>query len=324
MSGVGRRPRVARAAAVALGVVGALASAPGSRPASGQAPAAARPPSFRSGVDIVSLSVTVTDASGRYVGGLAREDFEVVEDGVRQDVAFFDRSNMPIALSLLLDTSASMSDRMATAQEAAAGFARRLRPQDLGELIDFDHDVKVLQPFTRDVAALERAIRSTTAGGSTSLYNAIYISLKELAKVRAKSEEDVRRQAIVVFTDGEDTSSLVSYESVLDLTKRSETAIYTIGLRSTAELASKAYSEADFVLRQLAQESGGRPFFPTRIEELAAVYTQIADELASQYVVGYVSKNPKRDGGWRRVAVRVNREGATARTRQGYYGPTGK
>jgi Ca-activated chloride channel family protein len=279
-------------------------------------------PAFRGGVDIVSLSVTAADPAGRYVTDLEPEDFSVFEDGAAQDIAFFNRSNLPIALSLLLDTSASMEDKMATAQEAAIGFARHLRPEDLGALIDFDHDVKVLQTFTNDTGALEQAIRKTTAGGSTSLYNAVYIALRELKKTQAKAERDIRRQAIVVFSDGEDTSSLIPYEQVLDLAKRSETAIYTIGLLSKDELGGKAYNEAAFVLRDLAQQTGARAFFPGRIGDLAGVYGRIADELASQYLIGYASRNPKRDGAWRRITVRVKREGVLVRTRQGYYGPT--
>ncbi len=281
-------------------------------------------PSFRASIDIVSISVTVTDPSGRYLTDLAREQFSVFEDGTKQEIAFFNRTNQPIALLLLIDTSASMEDRMATMQEAAVGFARHLRPQDLGEVIDFDRQVRVIQGFTNDPVALESAIRRTTAGGSTSLYTAVYVSLKELKKVRAKTEQDVRRQAIVLVSDGEDTSSLVSYDQVLDLAKRSETAIYTIGLRSKDEIAAKTFNEADFVLRQLAQETGGRAFFPARIEDMAGVYTQIADELASQYILGYVSTNTNRDGGWRRLALRADRDGATARSKRGYFGPTGK
>jgi Ca-activated chloride channel family protein len=279
-------------------------------------------PAFRAGIDIVSLTVTVSDAAGRYVTDLSPDQFHVFEDGAAQEIAFFNRSKLPIALALLLDTSASMEDRMTTAQDAAIGFARRLQPLDVGELIGFDRDVRVIQGFTGDPGVLERAIRSTTAAGSTSLYNAVYVSLKELRKIRATAEQDVRRQAIVVVTDGADTSSLVGYDEVLDTARRSETAIYTIGLRSKDEIADKTFKEADFVLRQLAQETGGRVFFPARIEDLAGVYSQIADELASQYVLGYISKNPKRDGRWRRISVRVDRQGATARTRQGYFGPS--
>jgi VWFA-related protein len=217
-----------------------------------------------------------------------------------------------------------MLPRLRTAQEAAVGFSRRLRPIDRAAVVAFSREVEILQGFTGDQVAVEQAIRATRAAGSTSLYNAIYVSLRELRKNRVSSEREVRRQAIVVFTDGEDTSSLVAYDEVLDLARRSETAIYTIGLLSPEDQADKLPAEAAFVLRQLAQETGGRAFFPSRIEELAGVYSQIADELATQYVLGYVSTNSKRDGAWRRIAVRVDREGATARTRLGYFGPSAR
>ncbi len=279
-------------------------------------------PSFRAGVDVVSLNVTVTDASSRYVTDLDRGEFVVFEDGVQQELTFFNRTNLPIALSLLVDTSASMEDKLGTAQEAAVGFAQNLREQDLASVIDFDSRVEILQPFTNDVQALTRAIRQTSAGGSTSMYNAIYISLKELKKVRASSDDDVRRQAIIVLSDGEDTSSLITFEEVLDLAKRSETAIYTIGIRSKDPLQGRGFKEAEFVLRQLAQETGGRSFFPSSANELPGIYGQIAQELSSQYTIGYTSRNPRRDGQWRRVVVRLNRPNVTARTKQGYYAPT--
>ena len=132
----------------------------------------------------------------------------------------------------MLDTSASMDTKLPTAQEAAIGFVRRLRAQDLAEIIDFDSRVTIGAPFTANAAELEQAIRKTSAGGSTSLYNAIYIALKDLKKIVARNVEEIRRRAIVVLSDGEDTSSLLPFEEVLDLAKRSETAIYAIGLRS--------------------------------------------------------------------------------------------
>jgi len=172
------------------------------------------------------------------------------------------------------------------------------------------------------VPDLEQAIRKTTAGGSTSLHNAIYISLKELKKIQARSADDVRRQAIVVLSDGEDTSSLVGFDEVLELAKRSETAIYAIGLRGRSpDHVRGAFNEADFVLRQLSQETGGRVFFARTATELSGIYEQISQELSSQYMIGYQSRNPKRDGNWRRIVVRVSEPGATARTKQGYYGP---
>jgi Ca-activated chloride channel family protein len=289
-------------------------------------PPPAQPPQtpFRAGVDLVSLNVTVTEGVGKYVTDLAAEDFNVFEDGVKQDVTFFTRTNLPIALALLIDTSASMENRLPTAQEAAVGFVRRLRPQDLAEVVDFDSRVVVLQSFSNNVAELEQAIRKTSAGGSTSLHNAIYIALKDLKKVVAKSTDEIRRQAIVVLSDGEDTSSLLPFEEVLDLAKRSETAIYSIGLRAGEgpSTSAKGFKEAEFVMRQFSQETGGRSFFPNQLAELANIYGQISDELSSQYTVGYTSKNPKRDGSWRRVVVRIVRPNLTARTKLGYFAPT--
>ncbi|PYQ73121.1 MAG: hypothetical protein DMG01_23150 [Acidobacteria bacterium] len=202
-------------------------------------------PSFRAGVELVSLNVTVTDA-GKYVTDLAATDFAVYEDGAKQDVTFFNKSNLPIALAFLVDTSASMETKLQTAQEAAIGFARKLRTQDLAEVVDFDSRVVVLQNFTNNGGELEQAIRKTSAGGSTSLYNAVYIALKDLKKVVAKNVDEIRRQAIIVLSDGEDTSSLLPFEEVLDLAKRSETAIYTIGLRvnEAAGTGTRGFKEA--------------------------------------------------------------------------------
>ena len=326
---------------LALGVIGTLAvagsfaqtpsTAPGAQqpvpatPPPPATPAAPQPqrPAFRAGIEIVSLNVTVMDATNHYVTDLDQGDFSVFEDGVKQDISFFSRRQQPVALSLLLDSSASMEDKIQTLQTAASNFVHRLKPNDIGQVIDFDSRVEVRQPFTSNQSELEAAIQQTSAGGSTSLYNAIYIALKELRKIKAVSEEEVRRQALVVFSDGEDTSSLVSFDEVLDLAKRSETAIYTIGLRGP-DTQTKGFHEAEFVMRTLAQETGGRSFFPSKIDDLNGIYSQIADELASQYTLGYTSRNPRRDGAWRRLVVQVARPNATPRTKRGYYAPTNR
>ena len=276
---------------------------------------------FRAAVDIVSLNVTVVDGASHYVTDLDQNDFSVFEDGVKQDVTFFSRRQQTIAMSMLLDSSASMEDKLSTLQTAAVNFVKRLKPADLAQVIDFDSSVQIRQGFTSNQGELEAAILQTAAGGSTSLHNAIYISLKELRKIKVQSDEDVRRQALVVFSDGEDTSSLVSFDEVLDLAKRSETAIYTIALRG-ADTQTRGFRDAEFVMRQLAQETGGRAFFPAKIDDLNGVYATIADELASQYTLGYTSRNSKRDGAWRRIVVQVNKPSVTPRTKKGYYAPT--
>lgn len=278
---------------------------------------------FRGGIEVVSLAVTVMDREGRYVAGLDQPSFQVFEDGVLQDIVYFSRQHQPIALTLLLDTSTSMEQKLPIAQEAAIGFARQLKPSDVAAVVEFDSRPEILQTFTSDIGLLEKAIRKTAAGGSTSLYNAIYVGLRELQRIKAASGDQVRRQAIIVLSDGEDTTSLVSYEDVLELAKRSDTAVYSIGLRSREDVGSKGFREAEFVLRSLAQQTGGREFFVEDAKELTGIYQRIADELANQYSIGYMSKNGKRDGAFRRIVVRVDRPNVVARTKQGYYGPGG-
>ena len=141
---------------------------------------------FRGGIDLVSLNVTVMEGV-KYVTGLEESDFEVFEDGVKQSVTIFSRVQQPIALAILLDTSNSMEDKLATAQEAAIGFVRRMKKNDVIEVIDFNSQVRIPQEFTNDVNALERAIRQTKVNGSTSLYNAI-VRLAERAQGRARKK----------------------------------------------------------------------------------------------------------------------------------------
>jgi len=302
-----------------LAVAAAVASA--QQPSGAGSPTPPRGPAFRVGVDVVSLSITAIDARNRYVTDLEASDFSIYEDGIRQDVTFFNRHEQPIALSLLLDSSASMEDKLPTLQTAATNFVKRLRPHDMAQVIDFDSRVEIRQAFSGDHVALERAIGEIAAGGSTSLHNAVYIALRELQKVRAASVEDVRRQALVLFSDGQDTSSLVTFEELLDLAKRSETSIYAIALRGVAPVQTQGFREAEYVMRTLAQETGGRAFFPARVEDLAGVYAQIADELASQYGLAYSSTNSRLDGAWRTLAVRIARPDITPRAKRGYFAP---
>lgn len=298
-----------RSVAVAVLVVAAAAVTFGQEP-------------FRAGIDVVTLNVTVTDSQGRFITDLEQGQFTVLENGVRQDVSIFSRENLPVALSLLIDTSASMESRMAIAQNAAVGFAQRIRPQDLAQVIDFDNRVTVAQGFTADTALLEQAIRSTQSGGMTSLFQAVYIALRELNKIRNQSREDVHRQAIVLLSDGEDTTSLIKFEDVLEQARRSETIVYTIGLQPGDPVNIGGFREAAYVLRQFAQETGGKAYFVQKAEELPAIYAQIADELSSQYALGFASNNPRRDGAWRRLQIQVARPNTIVRTRQGYFAPS--
>jgi Ca-activated chloride channel family protein len=284
-----------------------------------------QPPSatFRSGTSLVALNVIVTDIKKRYATGLQAEDFEVYEDGVRQPVKFFAAAEVPLDLILLIDASSSMSDKLEAVHKAASGFIETMRDGDRAAVVSFADGVKVLQPLTGDGELVRQAVESTGARGGTALHNAIYVALKEFGQ-STTTGPDVRRQAIAVLSDGEDTSSLLSFDDVLDLAKRSGVSIYTIGLKDDltgrSSQSRRYFSQADFAMKQLASETGAMPFFPESVHDLSKVYDAIATELASQYSIGYVPRNVREDGKYRRVVVRVtDRPELKPRTRTGYF-----
>jgi Ca-activated chloride channel family protein len=292
--------------------------------AQGQTPAPRRPrqPTFGTGIEVINLTVSVTDADQRYVTSLGRADFSVFEDGIKQSLSLFTHENLPISLVLMIDTSASMDEKLVVAQTAAIQFTKTLRPQDSASVIQFNDRATTLQSFTADPAQLEAAIRSTRASGPTALHNALYIALKELQK--QKSATELRRRAVVLLSDGEDTASLVSDEQVKELARQSEVAIYAISLRPNrpSDRERLAFSQAVHLLTTLAHDSGGQVFFPNSLSELDAVYGRIAEELRTQYSIGYVSDNSRRDGKWRRIVVRVaQRPELVVRHKLGYYAP---
>ena len=283
------------------------------------ASSSAQTPVFRSSASMVALNVTVFNGR-KPVNGLSRDDFEVYEDGVRQQVNFFESRSVPMDLILLLDTSSSMSDKMETVHRAARGFMKMIRPEDRGAVVAFADSVNILQPLSSNARAIETAIESTTAYGSTSLRNAIYVALKEFGNP-AQSSGEVRRQAIAVLSDGEDTKSLVSYDDVMTLARKSGVNIYTIGLQSpsTSSNPARFLSDADYALRSLAQETGAQSFFPKSVTELKGVYDDIAGELSSQYSIGYSPSNTTADGRFRRILVRIASNPAfKPRARTGY------
>ena len=282
---------------------------------------AQQPPTFGVGIDVINLNVSVTDLQSHYVTDLVEGDFAVFEDGVRQDLSLFTHENLPISLSVMIDVSASMDEKLAQAQAAASRFVMTLRPQDQAQIVQFNDRAVTLQDFTADHALLDAAIRKTRASGSTALYNALYIALKTL-DLQKKASRELRRRAVVLLTDGEDTSSLVSDDQVLELAKKTEVNIYAISLRNdrATDRERLAFSEAAHVLTAFANETGGQVHFPNSLSELDAVYDRIAEELRTQYSIGYISSNKRKDGKWRRIVVRVpGRENVQVRHKLGYY-----
>jgi VWFA-related protein len=276
---------------------------------------------FRSGAELVALNVAVLDPEQRFVRGLTPEDFAVFEDGVQQDLSFFAASQVPLDLFLLLDSSASMTEKMKTVHAAALGFVQTLREGDRGAVVSFSDGVQILQPLTDDIVRIERAVQSTQARGATALNNAIYVALKEFGRA-SKESGQVRRQAIAVLSDGDDTASLISFDDVLGEAKKSGVSIYTISLRAGSAQPQKGgtFSTALYSMRTLAQETGGQAFFPSEVAELSHVYARIADDLENQYSIGYASKNRRSDGRFRRVVVKVvSRPELRPRARTGYF-----
>ena len=258
--------------------------------------------------------------------GLTAGDFAVFEDGVQQQVQFFESADVPLDLILLIDTSSSMADKMDVVHEAATGFLKTLRPNDRGAVVAFADSVDVVQELTADRAALEQAIRRTAPRGATVAAQRDLYRPQAVRPQRDAHVGDVRRQAIAVLSDGEDTSSLVSFEDVLALARKSGVSIYPIALQSKYAAARQAatgerryFNEAEYSMRTLAQETGAQAFFPVQIHELKNVYGSIAQELSSQYSLAYAPSNTRTDGRFRRIMVRVaTRPELRLRTRTGY------
>jgi Ca-activated chloride channel family protein len=294
-------------------------------PALLQAQALADQPTYRSATELVSLNVSVVDQHAKPVSGLTVNQFQVFEDGVPQQVKFFAPGEMPLDVIILLDISASMTGSMSLVQQAASRFAHSLRPHDRVAVMGISGGLRILQPFTSDISAVEAAIRATRPEGRTPLYASIYTALSELAKERSAGHE-ARRQAIVVLSDGQDTSSTFTFDEMLTVVRRHAVPIYTIAprpSRSTKSLRERLYGEstsaADFELKRVASETGARSFFPMNLTELAGVYDVISSELAHQYSLGYQSSSAAaRNGSFRRIALKIDVPGVIWRTRSGY------
>lgn len=281
-------------------------------PASAQTPAAGEPAQggsvFRSGASLVALNVTVTEGK-RLIPGLTLSDFAVYEDGVLQRVQFFESHDIPIDLILLIDTSASMSDKMPIVHEAAVGFLKTLRETDRGAVVTFGDNVNIAQVLTSDRTALEQAVRRAQPRGSTALNNALYVAMKEFGRT-AQQTGEVRRQAIAVLSDGEDTSSVIGFDDVLTMARKTGINIYTICLQNHYSIARtesgrKYFSESDYSMKTLAQETGAQSYFPQSVQELKGIYAGISDELSNQYSIGYSPTNWRADGRFRRIIVKV-------------------
>jgi VWFA-related protein len=269
-------------------------------------------------VNLVNILFTVADKKGKFVTNLQKEDFRVFEDDKHQIVTnFSSETNLPLTIALLVDTSGSIRDKLRFEEEAAIEFfySTLQRGKDKALVISFDSGVELLQDFTDDPEKLADKIRKIRAGGGTSLYDAIYLAVNE------KLAGQDGRRIVILITDGDDNSSRISLTETLEAAQRNDVTIYAISTNSAAYFGRKDQERGDKTLKKLSEETGGKPFFPLKIQDLASSFLDIHDELRSQYQIGYRPTNARQDGTFRRIRVDVSDKRYKARARTGYYMP---
>jgi VWFA-related protein len=269
-------------------------------------------------VNLVNILFTVADRRGKFVTNLRKEDFRVFEDDKLQIITnFSSETNLPLTIALLVDTSGSIRDKLRFEEEAAIEFfySTLQRGKDKALVISFDSGVELLQDFTDDPEKLADKIRKIRAGGGTSLYDAIYLAVNE------KLAGQDGRRIVVLLTDGDDNSSRVSLTETLEAAQRNDVTIYAISTNSAAFFGSREQERGDKTLKKLSEETGGKPFFPLKIQDLSSSFLDIHDELRSQYQIGYRPTNAKQDGTFRRIRVDLADRRYKARARTGYYMP---
>ncbi len=304
-------------------------------PASSQQPAPPQKPNesptFKTRTVLVNLTATVTDRRHKFVTDLDEKDFRVLDEGKPQEISFFSRqTDLPLRIGVLLDTSNSIRDRLKFEQEAAIDFLYNAlrRDKDLAFVMTFDNEPEVIQDFTGDIDRLNTIIRKQRAGGGTAFRDAIYVASQKLMipPAPATGNNPQVRRVLVVISDGDDNLSDHALSEAMEMAERAEVAIYAISTNTdwlaldTGQGPKKILkSHGDQILEQFADDTGGRVFFPYRLDDLAQSFLDIGNELRSQYTLAYRPADAIANGKFRRVRVEVDRKGLTVRARRGYY-----
>jgi len=281
---------------------------------------AAQQATFRTGTELVSLTATVTDRRGQHLTDLAREDFEVLEDGKPQTLQQFARGDdletgPELHIGLLFDTSGSMDADIKMSRSAAIKFLNTMNYARDMTLVDFDTEVRVTKFSQQDFPRLVERIRSRKPEGFTAMYDALGVYLDGAAELTG-------RKILVVFTDGGDTRSAIRFGDAMTLIRASDVMVYAIGFLQNQSSGSR--SDQRLRLTQMATESGGNAFFPTTMKEIEEAYDTIVSQVKAQYTLGYVSTNTATDGHWRKVEIRVRQpagNGTRIQARKGYFAP---
>ena len=277
-------------------------------------------PAFRSGIDVVNLGVAVLDKAGVAVGGLTQDDFVVYEEGKKQELRYFaadgaEAEALPLHIGLVFDTSGSMTADMELARSAAIRFLNRLpRAEDM-TVVDFDTEVRIATYTQNDFTRLVARLRGRKPDGWTALWDAVGIYL-------GGSQDQAGQKVLIVFTDGGDTRSTLTYVDLLSAVKASDVSVYAIGFLE--HQPSSVRTQQRLQLAQLADVTGGQALFPGSMKEVESMYDRIVAEIDSRYLLGYVSNDRRTNGAWRSVEVRLTRPDlrqAKIRTRKGYFAP---
>jgi Ca-activated chloride channel homolog len=270
---------------------------------------------------LVQLDVTVIDQNNNPVFGLSKEDFTVYEDKVKQTINSLSREEVPLSFGIVIDTSGTMRPILQTVSDAGRDLIKQMRPDDEAFLAQFKIESELVQDFTHDKRELEESMEQLYTMGGTALLDAI-IATSDYANEKGEH----RRKAIVVISDGIEKNSASKIKEVIDAIKENEVQLYMIGFIEEDETRSffgkSARKKAQELLFNLAEDSGGRAFFPKDVAEIPAIAQQIAKDMRTQYVISYYPSNFERDGSFRVVRVDVtakNNRKLIARTRRGYY-----
>jgi Ca-activated chloride channel family protein len=278
-------------------------------------------PVFEVGLDLVNVTVTVRDEDGTLVSDLQAEDFVVKEDGREQILQVFapaadpeEREELVLNLGMLFDTSWSMRENLRLSQRSAIRFLDAIpRARDL-ILIFFDRDIRISRYSSENQQGIFGRILETKGEGYTALYDAVAVYVSRVMGTSG-------RKVLVIFSDGDDTTSSTPVSHVMRLVRSTNVTIYPVAFADRQNIASSDKLRARAFLGNLARESGGQVFRPTAYRELAEIYNTILDELSGQYVLGYMSDNPEPDGKYRRLKVELRRDGLRVRHRPGYEAP---
>ena len=267
----------------------------------------------------VNVVFTVTDKRGRRITDLKQNDFQVLDDNKPPEKirSFVAETNLPLQVGLLIDASNSVRDRFKFEQESAIEFLNQtIHPgKDSAFVVGFDVTPEVTQDFTDDTSLLAHGVHELRPGGGTALYDALYFACRD--KLLKSPKNTLVRRAIILLSDGEDNQSHVTREEAIEMAQRAEAVVYTISTN-----VSGTRGEGDKVLDRIADATGGRPFHPFQIRDVANAFAEIQDELRSQYAISYSPTDLKHDGHYRTIEILANdRKNLRVRSRRGWYAP---